>query len=177
MSIKDKYAFAGVGVSRLGKIPDRSSTELAVDAIEAAIADAGIDQADLDGYVYQPSFDGGPEGTSPLIAAGLPARFAWQLQAGSTTGISSVISAIGALEAGLCKACVVLYATSAASNHTTRTVEIDRRRMGHSPLTSRIVAGSAPLRVPRATWSSASRRFASNSAALIVLAWRTYVDY
>ena len=119
MSIKDKYAFAGAGVSRLGKIPDRSSTELAVEAIEAAIADADIDRADVDGYIYQPSFDGGPEGTSPLIATGLPSRFAWQLQAGSTTGISSVISAIGALEAGLCKACVVLYATSAASNRLT----------------------------------------------------------
>lgn len=119
MSIKDKYAFAGIGVSKLGKVHGRSSTELAVDAIEAAIVDAGIKRRDVDGYIYQPAFDGGPEGTAPLIAAGLPARFAWQLQAGSTTGISSVISAIAAIEAGLCKTCVVLYATSAASHRLT----------------------------------------------------------
>ncbi len=115
MSIKNKYAFAGVGVSKLGKVPEFSATELAVQAIQAAIADAGIDRRDVDGYIYQPAFDGGPEGAAPLIAAGIPARFAWQLQAGSTTGISSVVSAIGALEAGLCKACLVVYATSAAS--------------------------------------------------------------
>lgn len=115
MSIRDKYAFAGVGVSRLGKVPGRTASELAVDAINAAIADAGIPRSEVDGYIYQPAFDGGPEGNEPLIAAGLPARFAWQLQAGSTTGISSVISAIGALETGQCNACIVLYATSAAS--------------------------------------------------------------
>jgi acetyl-CoA acetyltransferase len=119
VSIRDRHAFAGVGVSRLGRIEGRSATELAVDAIEAAVADAGIDRRDLDGYIYQPSFDGGPEGTAPLIATGLPANFVWQLQAGSTTGISSVIAAVGALEAGLCKACVVLYATSAASHRLT----------------------------------------------------------
>jgi acetyl-CoA acetyltransferase len=113
-NLRDKYAFVGVGLTKQGRLPDLNVNELMTQAILRALDDAGMEKSELDGYIFQPSF-GGPTGTAPLIGAGIQARFAWELQAGSTTGISSVTAAIGALEAGLCQACVVGYSTSASS--------------------------------------------------------------
>ena len=115
MSIKDKYAFVGVGLTKQGRVPELGVNELAAQAILLALEDAGMGKDELDGYIYQPGFGGGPVSTAPLIAAGIPAKFSWELQTGSATGISSMTVAIGALEAGLCQACVLVYATSASS--------------------------------------------------------------
>ena len=65
--------------------------------------------------IFQPGFGGGPVGNAPLWAAGIPSRFCWELQTGGATGISTVAAAIGAMEAGLCRACILLHATSASS--------------------------------------------------------------
>jgi len=115
VSIKDKYAFVGVGLTKQGRVPELGVNELAAQAILLALEDAGMGRDELDGYIYQPGFGGGPVSTAPLIAAGIPAKFSWELQTGSATGISSMTVAIGALEAGLCQACVLVYATSASS--------------------------------------------------------------
>jgi acetyl-CoA acetyltransferase len=115
VSIKDKYAFVGVGLTKQGRVPEMNVNELASQAILRALDDAGMPKAEVDGYIYQTGFGGGPVGTTPVIAAGIPAKFAWEMQCGSTTGISTVIAAIGALEAGLCQACLLVYSTSAST--------------------------------------------------------------
>ena len=127
MLTKNKYAFAGLGISKLGKVPGMSATELAGLAIEAALADAGVDRSQVDGFIYQPAFDQGPQGTTALIPTGIPARFAWQLQTGSTSGLSSVMIAMGAIEQGLCNTCIILYATSAASSRVKVGTGMDAR--------------------------------------------------
>jgi acetyl-CoA acetyltransferase len=104
-----------VGLTKQGRVPELGVNELAAQALLLALEDAGMKKEELDGYIYQPGFGGGPVGTAPLIAAGIPAQFAWELQAGSTTGISTVAAAIGVLEAGLCQACALVYSSSASS--------------------------------------------------------------
>ena len=51
MSIRDKYAFVGVGLTRQGKIPEMNTDELAAQAISLAIQDAGIERSEVDGYL------------------------------------------------------------------------------------------------------------------------------
>ncbi len=113
-NIKDKYAFVGVGLTKQGSVPDMTVNQLAVQAGLRAIEDAGIPKADVGGYIYQPGFGGGP---SPVVVRdiGIAAKFVWEMQTGSTTGIASVGCAIGAMEAGLCEAVMVLHATSAST--------------------------------------------------------------
>ena len=115
MSIKDKYAFVGLGLTKQGRVPDLNVNELATQAILLALEDAGMKKQDVDGYIYQPGFGGGPVGSAPIVAAGIPAKFAWEMQCGSATGISTVIAAIGVLEAGLCQACLLVYSSSAST--------------------------------------------------------------
>jgi len=115
VSLKDKYAFISIGLTKQGRVPELDVNELATQAILLALEDAGMGKDELDGYIYQTGFGGGPVGTAPLIAAGIPAKFCWEMQAGSTTAIAAMIAAIGAMEAGLCQACVLVYSTSASS--------------------------------------------------------------
>ena len=42
MSIRDKYAIVGVGLTKLGRIPEKNPDELAAEAIMLALEDAGM---------------------------------------------------------------------------------------------------------------------------------------
>jgi acetyl-CoA acetyltransferase len=115
VSIRDKYAFVGVGLTKQGRVPELDVNELATQAIILALEDSGMKKRDVDGYIYQPGIGGGPVGTAPIWAAGIPAKFCWEMQSGGATGVAAVAAAIGALEAGLCQACILLHSTSASS--------------------------------------------------------------
>jgi acetyl-CoA acetyltransferase len=117
MSIKDKYAFAGVGLTKQGKVPEMNTDDLAAQAIQLALQDAGMKKSEVDGYIYQQGIGGGPHGTTPLIMAGLPAKFIWEMPSGGCNCLNMVIAATGALEAGLCHTCILLQSTSASSQH------------------------------------------------------------
>ena len=49
-----KAAIVGIGESRVGKVPDRSALQLQADAAQAALADAGLSMADIDGLLTTP---------------------------------------------------------------------------------------------------------------------------
>jgi acetyl-CoA acetyltransferase len=115
MIIKDKYAFAGVGLTRLGKIPEMTPDELAAQAIKLALADAGMKPNEVDGYIYQQGMGGGLSDTGPLQMAGIPASMVWQVASLGSYANIMVAMAIGAMESGLCHTCVLVYASSAAS--------------------------------------------------------------
>jgi acetyl-CoA acetyltransferase len=55
-------AVVGVGHSKIGRRLDRPAGLLAVDAAMAAIGDAGLDPADIDGVASYPMYTGGNEG-------------------------------------------------------------------------------------------------------------------
>jgi acetyl-CoA acetyltransferase len=44
-------AIVGLGMSELGRVYDKSATSLAADAVRAALADAGLTLADMDGLL------------------------------------------------------------------------------------------------------------------------------
>lgn len=111
--LRNKYAFVGVGVTKQGKLPEFSADDLATQAIKLALADAGMKKGEVDGYIYQPG--AGLSTVTPLQRAGIPAKFHWPLQTGGATGISTVAAAVGAMEAGLCEACILLYASGGSN--------------------------------------------------------------
>jgi acetyl-CoA acetyltransferase len=115
MSLKDKYAFIGLGVTKQGKIPEKNVDELAAEAILLALEDSGLRKDEVDGYIFQEGIGGGPNSVIPLQLAGIPSKLCWSLQTQSCTGISSIAAAIGVLEAGFCENCIILHSTSAAS--------------------------------------------------------------
>ena len=115
MSIKDKYAFVGLGLTQQGKIPAMSPDDLATQAILLALADAGMRKDEVDGYIYQQGIGGGPNGVTPMLRAGIPVKHCWEMQSGGSNCLSIVMAAVGALEASLCQVCVIVHATSASS--------------------------------------------------------------
>lgn len=151
MSLKDKYAFIGVGITRQGKIPDKNTDELAAEAITLALEDAGMRRDEVDGYIYQQGIGGGPNGPTPLLMVGIPATLCWEVQSMGSYAIAMVTMAIGAMEAGLCKACILLHATSASSQ---------RVLVGGSPGgMSRSTTGAYGWYGPGATAASMAQRF------------------
>lgn len=64
-AFKDKVAIAGIGYSPLTRRPERTLASLAVEACDAALADAGLTRAALDGIATSPSMPryGGVRGT------------------------------------------------------------------------------------------------------------------
>jgi len=50
-SIKDKYAIVGVGYTPQGRVPGRTSPSFHLEASANAIRDAGLDKADVDGFI------------------------------------------------------------------------------------------------------------------------------
>src|SRR4030042_1571023 len=115
MTIKDKYAFVGVGLTKLGKIPDLTPDELAAQAITLALADAGMKKEEVDGYIYQQGIGGGLSDTAPLQMTGINASMVWQVASLGSYANIMVAMAIGAMESGLCHTCVLVYASSAGS--------------------------------------------------------------
>ena len=116
MTIRDKYAFAGVGLTKLGKIPDKTPDELAAEAIRLALDDAGLSPCDIDGYIYQQGMGGGLGDAAPLRMTGIPATLVWQSASLGSFANVTVMTAIGAMEAGLCHTCLLVHASSAASH-------------------------------------------------------------
>ena len=51
MSLKDKYAIAGVGLTKIGKIPGVSNMSFTLEAMKIAIEDAGLTRDDVDGVL------------------------------------------------------------------------------------------------------------------------------
>lgn len=110
--LQERIAIAGVGVTELGALPDKSGTMLAAEAMRAAIADAGIKRSDVDGVLCQPGHGHGAAGEA-VLRLGLPANFYADLQVGGSSAILSLILASGALLSGEASYVISVYATKA----------------------------------------------------------------
>ncbi len=111
MSIKDKYAFAGSGFTKMGRLPELTGHELAVQAALLAIEDAGLKKSDITGFICQQA-PGTGRLTEVVRDIGINAKLIWQLEGSGTHGIGVFLSAIGALETGVCDTVMLVYATS-----------------------------------------------------------------
>jgi acetyl-CoA acetyltransferase len=102
---------AGVGVTRQGRqlgIPER---ELRREALDLALADAGLRRPDVDGYI---ACHGGVV-FEDLRYLGLAPLFSWSLAAGGATAISALIVARGVLALGQAKTVALCYGFAPSS--------------------------------------------------------------
>jgi acetyl-CoA acetyltransferase len=95
----------GVGVTQQGRnlgIPER---ELRREAVELALADAGLRRSDVDGYV---ACHGGAA-FEDLRYLGLGPLFSWSLSSGGATAISALVAARGVLALGQASTVALCY--------------------------------------------------------------------
>lgn len=112
------YAIAGLGVTRQGVIAGTSAEQLAWDAVELALADAGLARREVNGYVFQPGFGEGTTGMAASRAA-LGANVTLQINSSGATGILAITSAIGLIASGAAEYVVCVHATNARSQALT----------------------------------------------------------
>jgi acetyl-CoA acetyltransferase len=113
MSIKDRYAIVGLGVTKQGRLPGLSINAVRADVARLAIEDAGLGVEDIGGYIYQVGVE--EMGRSLFQPGDVPKRlgmrpnFIWHFEAGGVTCVSSILAAGAAVEAGTADYVVCVY--------------------------------------------------------------------
>jgi acetyl-CoA acetyltransferase len=105
---------AGVAESRFGDVPDATALQLHQEAAAAALADAGLAPADVDGL-----FSCGADLMHPIVLGeylGLRPGYVDGTQVGGSSWEFFVHHAVGAIEAGLCDVALLNYATTSRSD-------------------------------------------------------------
>jgi acetyl-CoA acetyltransferase/uncharacterized OB-fold protein len=104
---EERAAITGIGMSRLGRKLMIDPVALTVEAVQAAVADAGLEMGDIDGLSTYPgtTADGGyAEGGVTAVESALGLRPTWHNGAQETPGATgSLIAAMLAVAAGLCR--------------------------------------------------------------------------
>jgi acetyl-CoA acetyltransferase len=112
MSLKGAVAIAGLGQTRQGKVYDRSHMGFAVEAVELALADAGLARRDLDGLLLNPGLAWGNAAMGSFMlqqALGLrDLKLQATMNIGGATAGAMIQHAALAIAAGMCTtvACV-----------------------------------------------------------------------
>ncbi|GAA4856149.1 thiolase family protein [Saccharopolyspora cebuensis] len=109
MDVPD-VAIAGLGMTEMGKVHDRSAAQFGVDAIRLAAADAGMPVAEIDGLLVNPGISGGID-LGIQRALGLrDLGFAAQVQAYGSSAGAMVAQASLAIAAGMATAVACVFA-------------------------------------------------------------------
>ncbi len=111
MSIGYETAVVGVGNTKFGKVAGVSAWRHQVEAVQLALADAGLSKADLDGLFTESQF------TEPLLLhghvlgqmLGIKPAYLSTCSIGGATAISLVQQAAMAIHHGLCNVAVCVY--------------------------------------------------------------------
>jgi acetyl-CoA acetyltransferase len=116
MTLSGKAAIVGVGATEFSKDSGRSELRLAAEAVRAAIADAGLRPADVDGLVTF-SMDNNTE-VAVAREVGIPAlRFFSRIQYGGGAACATVQQAALALASGVAEVVVCYRAFNERSGH------------------------------------------------------------
>jgi len=105
---EDKVALTGIGMSQVGRRLMRTPLSLTVEACRAAIEDAGLTMADIDGLSTYPggmvAGMGISEGGIPAVEEALRIKPTWHNGTMETSGqTGSVVAAMLAVASGLCR--------------------------------------------------------------------------
>ncbi|HUY06967.1 MAG TPA: thiolase family protein [Acidimicrobiales bacterium] len=128
MSLRDRYAIAGVGTSRLGKVPGVSALGLITEAMRNCVEESGIDKNEIDGVICR-----GPDdvyGFHQRVAErlGINVNFSTTMDNGGASQILSVALAAMAIDAGLCNVVLCGYGRDAWSRtHVSEEVRVAGR--------------------------------------------------
>jgi acetyl-CoA acetyltransferase/uncharacterized OB-fold protein len=128
---EDKVVVSGLGISQVGRRLGREPLTLTLEACRAAIEDAGLTPADIDGLSTYPGAGAGgaiSEGGVGVLEEALQIRPVWHNGAMETPGqAGSILTAMLAVASGLCRH-VLCFRTVWESTHT------DLLRTGGLPL-------------------------------------------
>ncbi len=106
-NFEDRVALTGIGRSEIGRKLMRAPLSLTVDAVRAAVADAGLTMDDIDGlstYPGTPAEGGYAEGGVGALEAVLGIRPTWHNGGQEVPGATgSLIAAMLAVASGLCR--------------------------------------------------------------------------
>ncbi len=153
---EEKVALTGIGMSDVGRRLMRDPLSLTVDACLAAVADAGLDLADIDGLSTYPGggLNGGhSEGGVPAVEEALRIQPTWFNGGMELPGQGgSVVAAMLAVASGLCRH-VLCFRTVWESTHAARS-----RGGGQGPVGggSGRVGGDMQWRLPFGALSAAN---------------------
>ena len=127
-NLRGAVAIAGVGESdEIGKLPDKSSLQLHMEATHNALADAGLSKHDVDAV-----FTSGRNMASDLPEyLGIRPRFIGGTQVGGCSFILHVEHAMAAISAGLCEVALITHGESGYSR-----IAMPAPRWGDDPNTS-----------------------------------------
>src|SRR5204863_5779392 len=105
--LRDKYCLVGVGETEYSRGSNRTTRALAVEAVRAAILDAGLTAIDVDGML---DYQSGDSTLANHVAPDLGIRlnFYMDVMGGGSSTEALIGLAMGAIEAGMCNA-VAIY--------------------------------------------------------------------
>lgn len=106
-TISGKAAIAGIGATEFSKRSGRSEMRLAVEAVLAACADAGIDPAEVDG-ISTYTMDNNPEMEVHRLIGGKALKMFSRIHYGGGAACGPLLQAAMAVATGICD-CVVVY--------------------------------------------------------------------
>jgi acetyl-CoA acetyltransferase len=156
-------AITGLGMSQVGRRLMRPPLALTIEASLAAIADAGLNLADIDGLSTYPgaALGGYSEGGTSALIEALRLTPVWHNGGGEVPGqIGALVAAMLAVSAGLCRH-VLCFRTVWESTHT-QLVRDGRLRVSGGR-SSQMMEGRAPFgALSAANWiaMTASQHFA-----------------
>lgn len=115
MSLRAKCAIAGLGATRMGRNFDHSNAlGFAIEAVELALADAGLDRADLDGLLVNP---GVTWMTNPMASFDLQQAMGLRdlgltatMNLGGATAGAMIMHAAQAIDAGMAEVVACVFA-------------------------------------------------------------------
>ncbi len=112
MSMQGKCALAGVGVTPMGKIYDKTTNDFAADAVHLALENAGLELNDLDGLLLQTGLDGVLNMGFQNYLGLMDLRLFNTISSGGAGAASMVQYAAMAIDAGLASVVACVYADS-----------------------------------------------------------------
>lgn len=112
--LRGAAAITGLGMTPMGRIYGKSATELAADAVRAAIADAGLKKSDIDGLLINPGITGmtgGGIGLNLQNYLGMDEmRLVNHMNAAGSTAAQMIQYATMAIDAGMATHVVCVFA-------------------------------------------------------------------
>jgi acetyl-CoA acetyltransferase len=113
-SVSGRYAIAGAGTSRFGKLQGVSTMGFTLEASKRALEDAGLARDEVDGVlVMMPAVMGEQHGWAARVASylGIEPTFSATMDMGGATACGSVQTAMAAIDAGYCRTVLCCFAT------------------------------------------------------------------
>lgn len=112
--LRDRYAIAGIGLSRFGKVPGVSAMGFCLEASTRAIADCGVARDDIDGVLcLMPAQMGEQHGWASRVAAllGITPTYCSTMDMGGATAVGMLQTAVMAIDAGFCEVVLCTFGT------------------------------------------------------------------